>query len=78
MGNQMHANATDTVQCKLPGCDVVFKPTKPWQAFCTPEHRNKFHHAKATIPQMLRRIERLEAIVDELERKVGILLPDLN
>jgi hypothetical protein len=27
------------IKCALPGCDVQFKPGKPWQNYCSPAHR---------------------------------------
>lgn len=39
----MRLDASQDAICAYPPCRCGFKPKKPWQRFCKPEHRAAFH-----------------------------------
>lgn len=52
----------DPRMCMLPGCKVMFMPTRSWSKYCCPEHQLQ---AKIQRRTLARRARRIEGVGDE-------------
>ena len=62
----MHSHASGQHNAVCRECGGAFTAKKPWQIFCSDPCRNLFHHKRRSIEGLAKRVQALEAIVEEL------------